>query len=94
MSLGIADAQSVKNTESARNKGYNMSKKASDIKRHVVVDTNGLPHAIAVTTANVTDRNGEVSETLEELRENTELEFTNDGIVFCEIVAEKNLDGF
>lgn len=30
----------------------------SGIKRHIVVDTQGLPHAIAVTTAEVTDRKG------------------------------------
>ena len=30
----------------------------SGIKRHIAVDTNGMPHAISVTTANVTDRNG------------------------------------
>lgn len=30
----------------------------SGIKRHIVVDSQGLPHAIAVTTANVTDRQG------------------------------------
>ena len=30
----------------------------SGIKRHIAVDTQGLPHAIAVTTAEVTDRNG------------------------------------
>ncbi len=30
----------------------------SGIKRHIAVDTQGLPHAIAVTTANVTDREG------------------------------------
>lgn len=30
----------------------------SGIKRHIVVDTQGLPHAIHVTTANITDRNG------------------------------------
>jgi transposase len=30
----------------------------SGIKRHIVVDTQGLPHAIVVTTANVTDRQG------------------------------------
>lgn len=27
-------------------------------KRHVAVDTQGLPHAIGVTTANITDRKG------------------------------------
>ncbi|WP_292977720.1 transposase, partial [Nitrosomonas sp.] len=33
-------------------------KKVSGIKRHIAVDTQGLPHAIAVTTAEVTDRKG------------------------------------
>ena len=30
----------------------------SGIKRHIAVDTQGLPHALAVTTADVTDRKG------------------------------------
>ena len=59
-SLGIVDAQSVKNTESASQKGYDAGKKVSGIKRHIVVDTNGLPHAISVTTADVTDRDGAI----------------------------------
>ena len=54
----IVDAQSVKNTDSAEQKGYDAGKKVSGIKRHIAVDTEGLPHAIAVTTANVTDRDG------------------------------------
>jgi len=54
----IIDAQSVKNTDTAKNKGYDAGKKVSGIKRHIAVDTNGLPHAIGVTTADVTDRNG------------------------------------
>ena len=54
----IIDAQSVKNTDSAREKGYDAGKKVSGIKRHIAVDTQGLPHAIAVTTADVTDRKG------------------------------------
>jgi transposase len=54
----IVDAQSVKNTDSARQKGYDAGKKVSGIKRHIAVDTQGLPHAIAVTTAEVTDRQG------------------------------------
>ena len=54
----IVDAQSVKNTDSARHKDYDAGKKVSGIKRHIAVDTQGLPHAIAVTTANVTDRAG------------------------------------
>lgn len=52
------DAQSVKNTDTAEQKGYDAGKKVSGIKRHIAVDTEGLPHAVAVTTAEVTDRKG------------------------------------
>ena len=48
----------MKNTDCARNKGYDAGKKVSGIKRHIVVDSQGLPHAITMTTANVTDREG------------------------------------
>jgi transposase len=48
----------VKNTSSARQKGYDAGKKISGIKRHIAVDTQGFPHATAVTTADVTDRIG------------------------------------
>lgn len=54
----IVDSQSVKNTDTAEQKGYDAGKKVSGIKRHIAVDTQGLPHAIAVTTAEVTDRAG------------------------------------
>ena len=57
-SFVIVDAQSVKNTDTAEQKGYDGGKLVSGIKRHIAVDTNGLPHAIHVTTANVTDRSG------------------------------------
>ena len=57
-SFCIVDSQSVKNTDSAEQKGYDAGKKVSGIKRHIAVDTQGLPHAIHVTTANVTDRAG------------------------------------
>lgn len=57
-SMVIVDAQSVKNTDTAKEKGYDAGKKVSGIKRHIAVDTNGLPHGIEVTTANVTDRDG------------------------------------
>lgn len=60
-SLCIFDAQSVKNTDTAEQKGYDTGKKVSGIKRHLGVDTNGLPHAIHVTTANVTDRAGAIA---------------------------------
>jgi len=54
----IVDAQSVKNTDTAEQKGFDGGKLVSGIKRHIGVDTNGLPHMIHVTTANVTDRAG------------------------------------
>ena len=57
----IVDAQSVKNTDTARCKGYDAGKKISGIKRHIAVDTQGLPYAIGVTTANITDRNGAIT---------------------------------
>jgi transposase len=59
-SMLIIDAQSVKNTDSAEEKGYDGGKKVSGIKRHIGVDTNGLLHTVQVTTANVTDRDGAI----------------------------------
>jgi transposase len=52
----IVDAQSVKNTDTAQEKGYDAGKKVSGIKRHIAVDTNGLPHMIHLTTADAPDR--------------------------------------
>lgn len=43
----------MKNTDTAGSKGYDAGKKVSGIKRHIAVDTQGLPHAIEVTTAEV-----------------------------------------
>jgi len=48
----------VRNADTAGEKGYDAGKKVSGVKRHLVVDTQGLPHALIVTTADVTDRNG------------------------------------
>ena len=56
--LLIVDAQSVKNTDTAGSKGYDAGKKVSGIKRHIAVDTQGPPHAIGLSTAEVTDRKG------------------------------------
>ena len=56
----IVDAKSVKNTYLPEEKGYDGGKKVSGIKLHIGVDTNGLPHAMALTTANVTDRDGAI----------------------------------
>lgn len=66
-SFCIVDAQSVKNTDTAEEKGYDAGKKVSGIKRHILVDTQGLPHAIGITTANVSDRDGAV----QTVRDNT-----------------------
>jgi len=52
------DAQSVQNADCAHLKGYDGGKKISGIKRHIGVDTEGIPHAVHITAANVTDRTG------------------------------------
>ena len=57
-SFCIVDAQSVKNTDTAETKGYDAGKKISGIKRHIAVDTQGLPQVIHVTTADIGDREG------------------------------------
>lgn len=46
--------------DTANAKGYDAGNMVSGIKRHIAVDTQGLPHAIAVTTADVTDRKGAI----------------------------------
>lgn len=48
----------MKNVDTAEEKGYDAGKKVSGIKRHIFVDINGLPHAIGITKASVTDREG------------------------------------
>lgn len=59
-SFCIIDAQSVKNADTAENKSYDAGRKISGIKRHITVDTQGLPHAIYITTAEATDRSSAV----------------------------------
>jgi len=54
----IVDSQSVPNADTAEEKGYDGGKKISGIKRHLAVDSQGLPHAIHVTIANVGVREG------------------------------------
>ena len=60
-SFVILDAQSVKNTATPQNKGYDGGKKISGIKRHLAVYINGLPFAIHITTANVSERDGAIA---------------------------------
>ncbi len=57
-SFAIIDAKSIRNVDTAEEKGYDAGKKVSGIKLHIAADTLGLPHALHVTRANVTDRNG------------------------------------
>lgn len=54
----IIDTQSVKNTDTVALKGYDAGKKVSGIKRRIAVAAQGLPHAVTVTTAEVTERKG------------------------------------
>ena len=60
-SLLIVDAQSVKNTDIAEEKGYDGGKKIKGIKRHIAVDSQGLLHGVYVSKANETDRSGAIS---------------------------------
>ena len=58
-SAAIVDAQSVKTVEeSSRISGYDAHKNVKGRKRHLLVDTLGLPLSIYVTPANVQDRVG------------------------------------
>ncbi|WP_289225924.1 IS5 family transposase [Bacteroides acidifaciens] len=56
----IVDSKSIQNADTAQSKGYDAGKKPSGIKLHIGVDILGLPHAIMITTADVTDRNGAI----------------------------------
>ena len=61
-SIGIIDAQSVKNTlVSCEDKGFDAGKKIKGIKRHIMVDTLGLILAIVIQRASVQDRDGATS---------------------------------
>lgn len=62
----------MKNTDTAEEKGYDAGKKIKGRNRHIAVDTQGLPHAVAVTTANVTDRDGAL-EAIDRCKPNLEL---------------------
>lgn len=57
--VGIIDAQSVKNTlVSSQDKGFDAGKKIKGIKRHIIVDTLGLILAVVIQSASVQDRDG------------------------------------
>ena len=78
-SLGIVDAKSIKNTDTAQEKGYDAGMKMSGIKLHIVVDTLGLPHAMYITTANVTNRDGAIKMISSKLKDLSSIESLNSG---------------
>jgi transposase len=55
-SIAIIDSQATKNTDSAKETGRCFYKCTNGIKRHLIVDTLGIPIAIMVTTADINDR--------------------------------------
>ena len=50
------DSSSVKASPVAGPRGFDGAKKVDGIKRHILVDTAGIPIAATVTPANVQDR--------------------------------------
>ena len=60
-SMVILDSQSVKNTNTAKEKGYDGARKLTNIKRHMAVDSQGLPQVLGSTKASETDRNGAIT---------------------------------
>ena len=57
-SMLIVDSKTIQNADTAEEKGYDGGKKKTGVKIHIAVDINGLPYAIYVTTANISDMKG------------------------------------
>ncbi|MGH3468346.1 MAG: transposase, partial [Thermocrispum sp.] len=57
-SAAVLDAQSIKSSEGGEARGFDMGKKTTGRKRHLVVDTLGLLLVVVDTSASVQDRPG------------------------------------
>lgn len=57
-SAAVLDAQSIKSSEGGECRGFDMGKKTTGRKRHLIVDTMGLILVVMVTSASVNDRPG------------------------------------
>ena len=57
-SAGAIDSQSVQAAEEAESRGSDRNKRVVGRKRHLIVDTEGLPVAVVVTSAAVNDKAG------------------------------------
>lgn len=57
-SAAVLDSQSIKSSEGGEARGFDMGKKTTGRKRHLIVDTLGLLLVVMVTSATVQDRPG------------------------------------
>ena len=57
-SAAVIDSQSVQAAEEAQTRGSDTNKRVKGRKRHLMVDTEGLPVAVAVTDASANDKRG------------------------------------